>query len=235
MKTSNPDARADAPQGSRAPRRDAATNRAAILDSARLLLNIDPDASLEAIAAGAGLSRRAIYGHFATRDELLAEVQTRGGERVTRALATVDNPDSRVAIALIGARLWSEVEDVRVMAQLAVRGPHRELIASTLGPVRRRLVRIVERGIAAGELRPDVAPATLARLVEAAALAVLDEAIRGNLSNREGHRLVMLSGLGAAGLSWSEATELIGEHAELRFRDAAQTDAAHRPVEEKTA
>ncbi|PPF75333.1 TetR family transcriptional regulator [Subtercola sp. Z020] len=239
MTTSVPTARLQPAPAERAPRRDATQNRAAILDSARLLLNRDPDASLEAIAAGAGLSRRAIYGHFATRDELVAELQTRGGERVTAALGPIDDPDARVAIALIGARLWSEVEDVRVMAQLAVRGPQRDHIAETLGPVRQKLLAIVERGMAAGELREDIAAPTLARLIEAAALSVLDEAIRGDLSNREGHRLVMLSGLGAAGLSWREASSVIAEHPVLEFGaasgDAADADAASGEVPDATA
>ncbi|CAN5145879.1 hypothetical protein BH09ACT6_BH09ACT6_23940 [soil metagenome] len=200
---------------SRAPRRDAAENRAALLDSARQLLNHDPDASLEAIAAGAGLSRRSIYGHFATRDDLIAELQARGGQRVTTALAGVAHDDSRVAIALIGARLWSEVESVRVMAQLAVRGPQRKRFAETLEPVRGNLLAIVKRGIAAGELRDDIAPDTLARLIEGAALSVLDEAARSDLSKGEGHRLVMLTGLAVAGLSAREATAIIEGNPEL--------------------
>ncbi|MEF2976994.1 TetR/AcrR family transcriptional regulator [Subtercola sp. YIM 133946] len=202
------------------PRRDAAENRIAILESARLLLNRDPEASLEAIAAGAGLSRRSIYGHFATRDELVTEIQTLGGQRVTAALAHVDHVDSRVAIALIGARLWSEVENVRVMAQLAVRGPQRAAMADTLRPVREKLRSIVERGIAARELRTDVAPTTLANLIEGAALSVLDEAIRADLSNEEGHRLVMLATLATAGLSWHEASAVIVHHPELQFVEA---------------
>ncbi|MCU1480389.1 MAG: putative TetR-family transcriptional regulator [Subtercola sp.] len=199
------------------PRRDATENRLAILDSARVLLNRDPEASLEAIAAGAGLSRRSIYGHFATRDELIGEIQTLGGRRVTAALAHIDHADSRVAIALIGARLWSEVENVRVMAQLAVRGPQRAVFAETLRPVRAKLLDIVRRGIAAHELRGDMDALTLANLIEGAALSVLDEAIRANLSNADGHRLVMLATLSTAGLSWHEASAVITQHPELQF------------------
>ncbi|RFA17981.1 TetR/AcrR family transcriptional regulator [Subtercola boreus] len=209
----------DRTQGGRTPRRDATENRVAILDSARLLLNRDPDTSLDAIASGAGLSRRALYGHFATRDELIAELLASGSARITDALSYFDPADSRVAIALIGARLWSEVENVRVMAQVAIRGPQRHLVARTLSPVRHRLLSVVTTGVAAGELRQDIAPATLAPLIEGAALSVLDEAVRSNLSNAEGHRLVMLAGLATAGLSWREAAALIEEHAELRFAE----------------
>ncbi|RFA16230.1 TetR family transcriptional regulator [Subtercola boreus] len=210
--------------GSRVPRRDATENRLAILDSARVLLNRDPEASLDAIATGAGLSRRAIYGHFATRDDLVTELLSSGSERVIAALDHVDHPDSRVAIARIGARLWSEVENVRVMAQLAIRGPQRYAVARTLSPVRHRLLSIVVAGIDAHELRQDMAPGTLAALIEGSALSVLDEAIRSNLSNRDGHRLVMVAALAVAGLSWREAAEVIDGHDELRFGSQPQPE-----------
>jgi AcrR family transcriptional regulator len=210
----------------RAPRKDAAENRAAILDAAAVLLNHDPDSSLEAIASEAGLSRRALYGHFSTRDELLDELLSRGSARVTAAVGSIDVADARVAIALIGARLWSEVEHVRVMAQLAVRGPHQAAIAETLEPVRRLLREAVARGIADGTLRADIAADTLARLIESAAVSVLDEAVRFPLSRAEGHRLVMLSALGAAGLSWREADAVIGSAPQLRI---AELPAAEPP------
>ncbi|MES2169657.1 MAG: helix-turn-helix domain-containing protein, partial [Actinomycetota bacterium] len=107
----------------RAPRRDATENRGALLDAARALLNRDPSASLEAIAAEAGLSRRSVYGHFANRDDLLSELVTLGSQRVAGTLDGVSHPDPVVRLALIGARLWREVESVRVMAVIAVRGP----------------------------------------------------------------------------------------------------------------
>src|SRR4051794_35000598 len=91
----------------RAMRRDATANREAILDAAAAALNEDIDASLETIAARAGLSRRAIYGHFATRDDLLVEVFTRGAARLAVLLEPVAHPDARVEIALFGATLWA--------------------------------------------------------------------------------------------------------------------------------
>jgi AcrR family transcriptional regulator len=107
----------------RAPRKDAASNRQALLEAAVVALDRDPDASLETIATTAGLSRRAVYGHFATRDDLVREVLQRGARRIVESLAGITHADSRIHVALIGARLWAEVEQVRVMARVAVRGP----------------------------------------------------------------------------------------------------------------
>ncbi|MBF4634901.1 TetR/AcrR family transcriptional regulator [Agreia pratensis] len=213
-------------RAARAPRRDAAENRIAILDAAISELNHNPDASLETIASAAGLSRRSIYGHFSTRDELVAELNDRGIARVTAALAPIRHDDARVALALVGARLWSEVEDVRVTAQLAIRGPRREIVAEGLDPVRRGVLAIVEQGVAAGQLRTDIEPRTLARLIEGAALSVLDEAVRDDISHGEGHRLVILVALSTAGLSWREAAELIDASPELALE--AQPPASSR-------
>jgi AcrR family transcriptional regulator len=193
----------------RAPRKDAAENREAILRAAALLLNDDPDASLEAIAVAAGLSRRALYGHFATRDDLLRELVVRGAARITAALPPIAEGDSRLQLAAIGARLWDEVEHVRVMARVAVRGPLAPVVADALEPLRRTLREVIERGIRAGELRQDVDAPTLARLVEGGALAVLDEAIRRPLSRERARELVVLGALGTCGLGWREAGALL--------------------------
>lgn len=193
----------------RATRRDATANRAALLDAAREALRRDPAASLETIAAQAGLSRRAFYGHFASREDLVAELVTSAAERIGAIVSTVDDPDPRRAIAMLGAAMWDEIEHIRALAQVAVRGPHRESVARALAPVRSRLRRSVDRGRAAGLVREDMPALRVAGLVEGAAIAVLDEATSSGLSAHEGRRLVMLATLGAAGLSWTEADAIV--------------------------
>ncbi|AJW78249.1 TetR/AcrR family transcriptional regulator [Clavibacter michiganensis] len=210
----------------RAPRKDAATNRQALVDAAVVALDRDPDASLETIAAAAGLSRRAVYGHFATRDDLVREVLRRGARRIVESLAGITHPDGRIHVALIGARLWAEVEQVRVMARVAVRGPLAREVGTELAPLRAELQRVVERGIAAGELRGDIPAPTLARLIEGGALAVLDEATRSDIGRAEGHSLVILTSLALCGLDWRAAGELIAATPELREAAPRVTDAA---------
>lgn len=200
------------PPISRPRRRDAAANRAAILTAAVTCLREQPDATLQVIADAAGLTRRALYGHFATRELLLAEVVVTGAARVTASLhglTGLDEGDSRVAIARMGSALWREVADVRVMARLAVRGEFVSPVAEALAPVRRELLAIVTRGVASGELRQDIAPELLTRLVEGAALAVLDETTRAPLTAGEGSRLVMQATLAMGGLSWTESAAII--------------------------
>jgi len=202
----------------RAPRRDAAANRSALLQAAVHLLNRDIDASLEAIAAEAGLSRRAVYGHFATRDDLVREVLTRGAERIGASILPIEHPDARIEIALYGATLWREVQHATVTAEFALRGPHMELVARALEPARAKLRATVRRGVRAGELRRDIRPDPLARLIERAALDVLTEATHAGLSDRNGHELVMITALSVAGLGWREADDLVASAPELAYR-----------------
>jgi len=190
-------------------RRDAVQNRAALIDAARVLLNRDPESSLEAIAAAAGLSRRSVYGHFANRDELLREITALGASRLAAALEDTHDDDPVIESALIAARLWREVDSIQVMAVIAVRGPLAANIAEHLRPLRDKVLRAIERGQRDGGVRTDIDAARLARLVEDALLSVFDESTREPLSHAEGHRLVMLSVLGVLGLDWREAGALI--------------------------
>jgi AcrR family transcriptional regulator len=207
----------DESQRSRAPRKDAAENRAALLDAAVRVLNDDVDASLEAIAAEAGLSRRAVYGHFATRDDLVREVLAQGSERVGASILDIANEDARIEIALYGATLWREVQHASVTAEFAVRGPHMDLVARALEPARAKLRETVRRGVRDGVLRRDIRPDQLARLIERVAVDVLTEATHDGLDARTGHTLVMVTALSVAGLAWHEADELVASTPELAF------------------
>jgi AcrR family transcriptional regulator len=200
----------------RAPRRDATANREALMAAAVRLLNTDPTVPLESIAAEAGLSRRSVYGHFATRDDLVREVTLRGAARIGAAVVVQpSSSDPVVQLAALGARLWSEVEHVRVMAQLTVRGPLMHAVGEALAPLRAYVRETVRRGVVEGRMRPDIDVDTLAHLVEGAALSVLDEATARDLGRAEGHRLVMLAVLAVIGLGWREADDLIERSPEL--------------------
>lgn len=190
-------------------RRDATENRESLLAAARIELNVDPNASLETIAASAGLSRRSVYGHFANRDDLLRELLATGAARVSAAVESSRDDDPVTDLALVAATLWREVESIRVMALLAVRGPFKGLTAEALAPLRERVLADVARGQTAGSIRRDIDAPTLARLIEEGALMVLETATTSALTSEQGHTLVMRVVLSLAGLSWRETAELI--------------------------
>ena len=208
----------------RRPRRDAVERRARIIEIARDVLLADPDATLETIAAAAGLTRRTIYGHVASREALIAEVIEVGAARIAGSVdaalalamvgaADVDpadresniEADPALAVARLGAALWDEVGDVRASAALAVRDPHRGRVAELLAPVRSRLRDIVAIGSRSGRFRDDLDAEVLARLIERAAIAVLDEAAADTIPTSLARRLVMIDGLAIAGLDRTDA------------------------------
>lgn len=203
-------------------RRDAEENARALLDAAAELLVNDRDVSLEAIAARAGLSRRSVYGHYATRDELIAAAIERGAVRLASLADPHETLSAPVALAILGADLWGAVEQVRMVAAFALRGPHADRVAAALQPLRDRLAAILHAGATEGSLRTDIPVITLAHLVERAAVDVLEEAAETGLSRADGHRLVILMTLGAAGLSASQAATLIDDTASLRQPSPAE-------------
>lgn len=201
----------------RPQRRDAAENRESILAAAAATLAVNPDASIDDIAAAAELSRRSVYGHFLSRDDLVEQTLTRGAARIAASVASVEHADARVELALLGATLWAEVEHARALAHVAVRGPYRTQVAAALAPLRSRLEVTIKRGVRDNDMRADIPVPTLARLIEGGALTVLDEATRTRASRQRGHRLVMLTALSTAGLSWRAASELVSAHPSLHI------------------
>lgn len=191
----------------RRPRRDAAANRAGILSAAATTIAHDPHASIDTIARAAGLSRRALYGHFDDRDALLHELIAGGAQRFNAIAATVDDAEAApVALARLTACLWTEAAHVQVAAAIALDETHVQATAAALAPLRRTVVAIVRRGQDDGSLRTDLAAPTVARLIEETARVVVT---RVDASSPEAGPLAVRAVLSLAGLSWREADAVL--------------------------
>ncbi|MFT4212517.1 MAG: helix-turn-helix domain-containing protein [Microbacterium sp.] len=191
------------------PRKDAVANRAALLDAARGVVARDPRASMDTIARAAGLSRRALYGHFPDRDALVAELIRTGTGRFNDLAAGIDDTDAPLALAGLTHRLWTAAAQVQVVAALALDDAHVAETAAALAPVRRRLAGIVAAGQAAGTLRTDIPAPDLTRLIEETARMAITRL------DADAGRTAVAAVLGVAGLSWQQATDLIAQHPEL--------------------
>ncbi|MEO3808065.1 helix-turn-helix domain-containing protein [Sphaerisporangium sp. B11E5] len=82
-------------------RADARRNRIAILDAAVRLLDAQPDASLDAIALAAGMTRQTIYAHFPSREHLMAAVVDRITEEAVAAMDAAEPDVGPAADALM--------------------------------------------------------------------------------------------------------------------------------------
>lgn len=204
---------------SRAPRRDAVENRAGILDAARIALANDPRASVDVIARSAGLSRRTLYGHFDDRDALIRELVASGAQRFNAIAASIDDPDARVALTRLAARLWQEAAHVQVAAALALDEAHVADTAEALAPLRRSVAALVRRGQEDGSFRTDLAAPTVARLIEEMARTVVSRTDAGSTAAED---VAVRSVLSIAGLSWREADELLASHTEIIRTEGAE-------------
>lgn len=193
-------------------RRDARDNRAGILTAATDAIACDPRASLDVIARRAGLSRRALYGHFVDRDALVREVLATGAARFNAIAADIDDPDSRVALARLAARLWAEAAHVQAAAAIALDDAHVAETSAALAPLRRRVDALVRSGQERGELRTDIPAPTLARLIEETGRTVV---ARMDAASPAARSLVVRAVLSIAGLSWREADALLAQHPDL--------------------
>jgi AcrR family transcriptional regulator len=145
-------------------------------------------ASVQTVAARAGLAVGTIYRHFPSKAELFAEVFTRASQRELAVLVEVSSADGRGAAERVAAA-------VEAFCRRALAGPVLAfaLLAEPVDPAveaeRLRLRRgyrdafaaVLEDGVASGELRPHDVQTLAAVLVGG-----LGEALVGPLAAREG-------------------------------------------------
>jgi AcrR family transcriptional regulator len=141
------------------PRRaDARRNAERILDAAAELLAGNPGASLEQVAAQAGVSRATLYHHFAGRDVLLDALTTRSIAEVKAAVqrASPDAGPAPEAMERVLRAAWQVVGRYRglviVNPQRLERAELRARLEPALGPIRA----LIRRGQRSGAFDPEL-------------------------------------------------------------------------------
>ena len=155
----------------RKPRADAARNRERVLEAAKTVFSAGgPDVSLEAVARRAGVGIGTLYRHFPTREALFEAVYRREVQQLAD-LAEELKVGTEPAEAL---RRWmhSNVEFVAtkkgMSAALALAAyKPSELYAYTAERLTKAVAGLLDRAVAAGEIRADVSAADLLRALVA--------------------------------------------------------------------
>jgi AcrR family transcriptional regulator len=151
----------------RRPRADAVRNRERVLEAAKAVFSAGgPDASLEAVARRAGVGIGTLYRHFPTREALFEAVYRREVQQLSE-LAEALKSEAKPVDAL---RRWlrSNVEFVATKKgmsaalALAVHGSS-ELSAYTFDRLTKAVGALLDRAVAAGEIRADIGPEDVLR------------------------------------------------------------------------
>jgi len=147
-------------------RADAQRNRARLVDVAREALRVEPATTMQSVARLAGVGQGTIYRHFPSREALLAEVYREDFQGlVASARASAGSPDQRTAL-----RSWLD--------ELAAFGYQKHALADVLDAATRQqlhdeqydeivdaIASLLDAGVHADVLRPDVSPPDLLALV----------------------------------------------------------------------
>ncbi|MGY8638873.1 TetR/AcrR family transcriptional regulator [Bradyrhizobium sp. 14AA] len=151
----------------RKPRADAVRNRERVLEAAKVVFNAGgPEASLEAVAKRAGVGIGTLYRHFPTREDLFEAVYRREVEQLSELAEQLKNAKDPVD----ALRRWlrSNVEFVAtkkgMSAALALTfQSSSDLAAFSIDRLTKAIGSLLDRAVAAGQMRGDVSPEDLLR------------------------------------------------------------------------
>jgi AcrR family transcriptional regulator len=151
----------------RKPRADAARNRERVLEAAKAVFSAGgPEASLEAVARMAGVGIGTLYRHFPTREALFEAVY----RREVQQLADLAEHLKEEAEPVEALRQWMR-SNVRFVATkkgmsaalaLAAYKPS-DLFSYSFDQLTRAVGGLLDRAIAADEIREDISPEDLIR------------------------------------------------------------------------
>ena len=189
----------DAPETATPTRRrrsDARRSIDAILTGARAVLGERPDASMEDVAAAAGVTRQTVYAHFSSRDALIAALLEAAGAETVDAidaarLDAVPPVDALRRYLDIGWQLIRRYPFLLVPA-LARTPPGNEAthLAGTA-----RLEQLIRRGQGAGDFDRALPAGWLAAAVIGLGHTAADEVAAGRLTADEAYTVFSQSAL----------------------------------------
>jgi TetR/AcrR family transcriptional regulator, mexCD-oprJ operon repressor len=176
---------APAGRGDKQPhqRADARRNREAIIDAAVVCLGRDPDTPIGEIAREAGLGRVTLYGHFATRVELVDAALVRALEQGEAVLTSVDlTGDPQQALRRLIESSWELLERSRALLVAAqnVLPPGR--IRTLHAKPAERVLDLVTRGQSEGVFRTDLPASWLVATLHSVMHGAADEVNAGRLA-----------------------------------------------------
>jgi AcrR family transcriptional regulator len=157
------------PSYGRKPRADAQRNRERILEVAKqAFTRSGADTSLDAIAKQAGVGPGTLYRHFPTREELLKAVYRNELE----SLATAGEKFAETMPPVEALRAWLLLFVDAVGAKQIISpalntlvGDHKKVFEASYAQVHEAIRRLVKRAVKSGDIRKDLDPSDLLRVL----------------------------------------------------------------------
>ncbi|MBG0851894.1 TetR/AcrR family transcriptional regulator [Streptomyces spinoverrucosus] len=205
-------------------RRNARSNRARILATARQELGRNPDITLEELARAAGVVRRTLFGHFPGRAALLEALAEEASETLQDAVAAGVRPaePAERALAYFTLSMWPVGDRYRMLLALAHRDLGAERVAEILKPARDEVTAILERGQRDGVVPTHLPPAVLSAGLEAMTVALLEQ-VNVEALEDDGTRCTIAM-LVAAGVPENRARVVVDEVAATIAAETAADD-----------
>ncbi|HTX01266.1 MAG TPA: TetR/AcrR family transcriptional regulator [Acidimicrobiales bacterium] len=151
--------------------------------------------SLVTIAEHAGVSRNSLYRRWKCKDELYLDVL----DAINLPFPSLDGTSTAEDLARYLAIIIERTLDARASAMLrallaeahAFPELHRRYYAEIVAPRREAMYQVIRRGIAAGEIRPDVDVAFVNEVLVAPILARMGSGSTADLDPRETSRRIV--------------------------------------------
>jgi len=199
-------------------RRDARSNRARILHVAQGVLADNPDATINDVAAAAGVVRRTVYAHFASREALIDGIALEAAERISAALTRIPAVDESAVTVFVRQTLaLARVGDqYRLLLSVARSDLGHNSIHDLLTPMRDAAAAVIRRGQREGVFSSYLAAEVLILNIEAIALSILDATNAGLIGDPAG--AATTSSLVLLGIAPDDAERIV---ADVRSSDSS--------------
>ncbi|AWW43446.1 MULTISPECIES: TetR/AcrR family transcriptional regulator [Streptomyces] len=164
------------PKGREPVRRNARSNRARILATARQELGRNPDVTLEEIARAAGVVRRTLFGHFPGRAALVEALTEEASQALLSAVSGQSEPAETPAheLARFVLSIWPVGDRFRLLLALIHQDLGAQRVSEVLAPARDEAAAIMDRGQHDGVFPAHLPPAVLSAGLEALMISLLE-------------------------------------------------------------